>query len=287
MNENTVFEYENIYGKLTFEFGSPFWITDISGISGLDVDITESRGPTQVGSSVAGQSVRPRPIVIDGAIFDPLRANRKKLIDAFAPTVPATLTIKQNGESWYVNVVPEKTPEVTPGNGVQFFQLKLYAAYPYLRTSGSHSAQIVGITALFKFPFYTGGTWWLSRFGETYFSTLTNQGNVPIEFDALFVARGPVKNPELYHVGSKRGIYIKKDMSAGEQIKISTVYGQRGVVFVAPSGEASNGFKYLSPKSDLSMSLIPGDNLLRVDAQEGRENLSVRVDAPEGARSGV
>ena len=83
-----------------------------------------------------------------------------------APQIPATLTIEQNGESWYLDVVPTKTPEVTPGNGVQYFQT-LYAAYPYWRTTASYATQVAGLIAMFKFPFYTDDNWCISKFSDS------------------------------------------------------------------------------------------------------------------------
>ena len=67
---------------------------------------------------------------------------------------------------------------------------------------------------------------------------------------------------------------------------VSTIYGHKGVVCTSASGEVSNGFKYLSVDSDLSMTLRPGSNLLRIDAVN-REGLGVRIEAPEGVKSGV
>jgi hypothetical protein len=287
MNENTVFIYENSIGKLTFAYDSPLWITDVDGMSSVEIDIAENRSTMQIGASITGQSVRPRSFTIDGAIFDPIDTARKLVIAILAPQIPSTLTVKQNGESWYVDVVPEKTPEITAGNGVQFFQTRLHAAYPYWRTTASYASQIAGLIALFKFPFNTGGSWWISQFSDSYFSTISNRGNVPVEFKVVFTARSAIDNPELYHVDTGKRILIRKSMIAGEKVVVSTVYGQKGVTCISAAGKISNGFRYLSVDSDLSMTLIPGDNLLRIDAAANREGLGVRVEAPEGVVSGV
>ncbi len=286
MNENTVFVYESIIGSLTFQYNSPFWITDINGVSSVDIDISESRSTGQIGSNITSQRVRPRSFTVNGAIFDPLAANRERLLRIIAPQIPATLTVKQGGGSWYLDVVPEKTPEVTPGNGVQYFQTRLRAAYPYWRTTASYAAQIAGINALFKFPFYTGGAWWISQYSDSYFATIENRGNVPVEFRATFTARAALENPELLHVDTGQRILLRKSMIAGERLVVSTIYGQRGVVCTSPNGEVTNGFKYLTVESDPSMALRPGSNLLRIDAIN-REGLSVRLEAPQGVISGV
>lgn len=287
MNETTRFIYENSIGTITFAYDSPFWITEIDGISSVDIDISASRSVRQIGSSISEQSVQPKVIPIDGAIYEPLDANRAKLIDVIAPQQPATLTVIQGGESWYLDVVPQKTPNIMPGNGEQYFQMELYAAYPYWRTTASYASQIAGLIAMFKFPFFTGGNWWISKYSDSYFTTITNRGNVPIEFKVVFTARSELVNPELYHVDTQKKILIRKTMIAGERIVVSTIYGERGVVAISANGVVTNGFKLLSVDSDLDMSLLPGDNLLRIDAAQNREGLSVRIEAPEGVKSGV
>jgi len=287
MNENTVFTYQNTIGQLVFKYDSPLWITDVDGMSSVEIDIAESRSTMQIGSSITAQSVRPRSFTLDGAIFEPIALVRERVLDIFAPQIPATLTVEQNGESWYLDVVPEKTPEITAGNGVQYFQARLYAAYPFWRTTASYATQVAGLTAMFKFPFYTGGSWWISRYSDSFFKTIENQGNMPVEFQVVFTARSAIENPELYHVDTGKRILIRKSMIAGERVAVSTVYGQKGVVHVSASGEVTNGFKYLSMDSDLSMTLIPGSNLLRIDAAVNREGLGVRLTAPKGVKSGV
>lgn len=286
MNENTIFIYENTIGRLVFQYGGQMWITDVDGMSSVEIDIAESRSTMQVGSSITSQNVRPRSFTMDGAIFEPIAAQREHLLNVIAPQIPATLTIRQGGEEWYLDVVPEKTPEITAGNGVQFFQTRLRAAYPYWRTTASYATQIAGLVAMFKFPFNTGGSWWISRYSDSYFAAIENRGNVPVEFRVTFTARAALDNPELYHVDTGKRILIRKSMIAGERVSVSTIYGHKGVVCTSASGEVTNGFKYLSVDSDLSMTLRPGSNLLRIDAVN-REGLGVRIEAPEGVRSGV
>lgn len=285
MNRDTVFVYENSLGSVTFSYKSPFWITEIDGASSVDVVISSSHSPQQAGEKIASQRVKEKILLVSGCIFEPLRENRKKLIDIMSPCVNSTLTIIENGESWYLDVVPVRTPEIDPGEGVQNFQMRLYAAYPYWRTTEEYATQIAGITPLFKFPFYTGGTWWISRFSNDYFKTIDNAGNVPIGFRVVFTARGALSNPELYHMDTKKKILIKKDMVAGERIVVSTIYGEAGVMAASSDGVRTNGNKYLSIESDLTMAIVPGKNLLRIGASSNREGLRCTIEAPSARAS--
>lgn len=287
MNETTKFIFENALGKITFAYESDFWITEIDGLSSVDVDISESRSSNQVGASLASQSIQPRTIPIDGCIYEPLALNRDSLIGTVAPGIHSTLTVIDNGRSWFLDVVPTQTPNIAPGNGLQHFQMELYSPYPYWRSSEAVGAEIAGITKLFRFPFYTGGTWRISEYSNSFFKTVTNTGNVPIEFRVTFTARGELRNPELYHMGSRKRIKILKTMTTGERMVVSTIYGSRGIVNISAGGASSNGYKYLSKENRLDMAILPGENIFRIDAEENRENLGVRIDAPQGVRSGV
>lgn len=287
MNETTKFIFENALGKITFAYESDFWITEIDGLSSVDVDISESRSSNQVGASLASQSIQPRTIPIDGCIYEPLALNRDSLIGTVAPGIHSTLTVIDNGKSWFLDVVPTQTPNIAPGNGLQHFQMELYSPYPYWRSSEAVGAEIAGITKLFRFPFYTGGTWRISEYSNSFFKTVTNTGNVPIEFRVTFTARGELRNPELYHMGSRKRIKILKTMTTGERMVVSTIYGSRGIVNISAGGASSNGYKYLSKENRLDMAILPGENIFRIDAEENRENLGVRIDAPQGVRSGV
>lgn len=287
MDEKTVFIYETAAGSVVFGYDSPFWITDFSGLSEIEVDVYESRGIQQIGSTVTGQSVKPRPLTIDGCIFDPVDTNRDILINAVSPQLPATFTMIDKEAAWYLDVIPKKTPAILPGKGVQNFQMQLYAPYPYWRSTKRYSSQISGIAPMFKFPFNTGGKWWVSKYSDDFFANINNGGNIPIELQIVFTAKADLSTPELYHVGTGKKIKILKSMEAGEQIIVSTVYGKRGVTCVDVNGVKTNGFRYLSLDSDLSMTLLPGENLLRSDAENNKEWLGVRLEAPAGVKSGV
>lgn len=287
MNSNTVFIYENSIGSITFAYDGDYWIEEIDGASSIDVNISESKGIGQIGSTITEKNVEPRTISIDGAFFEPIQNNRQELIEIFSPQENGTFTVIQNNESWYLNVVNKKTPVISDGEGVQKFQLELYANYPYWRTTDSYSQQIAGLVPLFQFLFYTGGEWWISKYTDDYFYTIENKGNVPIEFVVTFTARNELENPEIYQVDTKKKISLRKKMEGGDRFVVSTIYGQRGVTFIDKNGVSSNGFKYLTVDSTLDMTLLPGDNLLRIDAKTNRESLSVSVQAPKGVVSGV
>lgn len=287
MNQDTVFIYENSIGSIRFAFDSDFWITDVTGLSGLDVTLSESQSSGQTGATLTNQSVQPRTATFDGAIFEPLDVNRQKLIDVVAPMENATLYKIEDGETLYLDVYPERTPEITPGEGEQDFQMRLRAPYPYWRSVKTLSSMVAGLIAMFEFPFYTGGEWWISKFSDDFFTTIENKGNVPIYPTIVFAARAELSRPELLHIESGKALLFKNTMLAGERMIVTTLYGQQGVVHIDRYGKVTNGFRYLKTGSDLSMALLPGENTLRADAATNRQGLSVTFQHSEGEKSGV
>ncbi len=286
MDKSTVFTYENSIGSLTFAMDSAFWLSDVAGASSVEVDLTETRTDEQYGAVLTGQSAAPRTLTLNGCIFEPLQEHRRQLLRVMAPLTPARLTKRDAGGSYWLDVSPMKTPEVSAGEGVQQFQAQLRASWPFWRSEVNHRTTVAGLDPLFSFPFYTGGNWKISQYTQNYFRNIPNDGNVPIPFQMVFTAEGRVENPWLYHMGTRREIRLQMVMQAGQQVRVSTQPGEKGVWLETP-GKTENGFRFLTVDSDLSMVLLPGDNLLRMGADAFRENLSAGVSAPRGVISGV
>lgn len=286
MDRNTVFTYENSIGSLTFGVDTAFWLSEVTGASSVEVELTETRTDEQSGAVLAGQSAAPRSLTLDGCIFEPLQANRRQLLRVMAPLIPARLTKQDAGGTYWLDVVPQRTPEVSAGQGVQYFQAQLRACWPFWRTAAQHRTTIAGLQALFAFPFNTGGSWMLSQYSRNYFCSILNSGNVSIPFQVVFTAQGRVENPWLYHMGTRRQIRLQMDMQAGQQVRVSTQPGGKGV-WLETGGLSENAFRHLAVESDLSMALLPGENLLRLGADSFRENLSASLNAPAGVVSGV
>ena len=289
MNKDTIVTYASGANSITFlsKHGSALWVTSITGASGNDVAVSESQGAGQVGSTISNQSVQPRDITINGAVLAAVEANRRGILACVLPGVTGRLTVIQNGESWYIDGAPKRTPEFSDGSVVQDFQFVLHCPYPYWRSTADGSAQVAGLTKLFQFPCSLAGTWYISKYSDSLFTVVENDGTAAMEFDVIFTAATEVTDPEFYHV--ERGTFIKinKVMAAGEKITVSTVYGRKGVTLQLPDGTQANGFKYLDVGSDLNMQMAPGTNTIRCDAANNREGLRVQVIMPKGVVPGI
>lgn len=273
--------------RLSFSEDSDFWITKIDGLSSNEITLSETQGAGQIGSTLSAQSVRPRDLTVSGVLFGDLAANRRALLGAIRPAVSARFVITEDGESWYLQGTPLRTPLMEETGVQQAFQFVFHAPYPYWRSMEETNTFLAGMEALFRFPFATGGSWMLSRYEESLFKYIVNGGDVPVELTVTMTADTQVAQPEVRIVETGSFLRITKTMQAGECFVICTAYGQKSVIYQHADGRQENGFRYLSPDSDMHMALQPGVNTLRYVAAEHREGLSVRVSAPKGVRAGV
>lgn len=273
--------------RLAFSEDSDFWITNIDGLSSNEIALSETQGAGQIGSTLCAQSVRPRDLTVSGVLFGNLAANRKALLGAIRPAVPARFVLTEGGESWYLEGAPSRTPLMEETAARQAFQFVFHAPYPYWRSREDTVTFLAGVEALFRFPFTTGGSWMISRYEASLFKRIVNSGDVPVALTVTMIADTEVIQPEVRIVETGSFLRITKTMQAGERFVICTVYGQKSVIYQHEDGETENGFRYLSPDSDMHMALQPGVNTLRYIAAEHREGLRVTVCAPKGVRAGV
>lgn len=288
MTKDTIITYQAGARSLLFSaLDGAMWITSMDGVSGNKINIAETQGTTQVGSTLSSQSVQAKDITIEGAVLCDVEKNRRGILDCILPGVEGRLTFTQGGESWYINGVPSSTPEFSDGSVLQQFQFTLHCPYPYFRSTEDSSAQIAGLNKLFSFPCDLAGSWYISQYSGSLFAVVENGGGVAMGFSVIFTALTDVTNPEFYHVERGAILKINKLVPAGEKITISTLYGSKGVTIMQADGTSINGFKYLDIASDLNLQLDPGANTIRCDALNNREGLRVQIIMPRGVTPGL
>ena len=139
----------------------------------------------------------------------------------------------------------------------------------------------------FPTPVSTAGSWYISQYKQDLYTTVTNTGNTETDFTLTLQARAKVLNPMLWHNGKRTFIRLNKEMQAGDRAVISTAENNRGCTYYAADGTAQDGFRWMDIDTDWWMTLSPGDNVLRMTADEGRENMTATITAPKGVASGV
>lgn len=273
---------------IRFAVNSDFWITNLTGDDGLDVEMTEQQSTGQTGKTITGQSVGSRAITVTGSILRDLDANEALLKRLIRPESAARWLKTVGRTTWYLDVLPSHTPDVSGGAHLLNFQFKLKAAYPYWRTVETAATMLGGLeSAWFPTPVSTAGTWYISRYKRDLYTPVVNSGSTETGFTLRLTATARVKNPMLWHNGQRSFIRLNKEMLPGEAAVIYTLEGERGCTYRQSDGTEVNGFRWLDYDSDLWMTLAPGANVLRLTADEGRENLTATIHAPKGVAAGV
>lgn len=265
-----------------------FWITSISGENGLDISFSESQSTGQIGTTINGRSVGSKSITVTGDIIKDYDANERLINRIIVVGASLRWTKILGNERWFLDCEAQRLPEVDGEPGLLHFQFRLKCAYPYWRTEETVSTLLGGLQPTwFPTPVSTAGAWYISRYKQDLYTTVTNTGNTETDFKVQLTAMARVLNPMLWHNGKRTFIRLNKEMQAGDRAVISTAESDRGCTYYAADGTELDGFRFMDINTDWWMTLSPGDNVIRLTADEGRENLTASISAPKGVASSV
>lgn len=301
--------------EVSFSPDTSFWITEIAGEDGLEININETQSAGSIGTTHDSSSVSSRDLTINGLIIGNCEAEKRKLNLAVRPFTQATLyKIDSNGVKWYLTgeakstlhteekiavdaidvrfakSIPYLTRQqpLTDRIGIMPFQFTFHASFPYWRTVETATTVLGGLSSMwFPTPVSTAGSWYISSAKESADTDVYNEGNGETEFRLYLKASAQCVNPRLYNLDTRTYIQLNKTMTVGEMAVISTVSGERGCTYYAEDGTESNAFADLDINSDLEMTLKPGSNILRFTADAGRSNVTASIKAPSGVASNV
>lgn len=260
-----------------------FVITDAKGLTDNAITMASSQGVSQVGTSLQGQSVQAKQIIITGTIVGNATHNRQVMLNTIAPLAELELVF----DNWIkVKAYPQETPVIERKKYNPNFQFTVYCPYPYWRTLDQVMTDVAGLEPLFHFPINYYNTYFenpkIHMFGrriQQFFVNVRNEGNVPSPFDVIFIAKTALSNPRITLVEepiSTKYILIEKDMVAGEIITVE-MSGDTIECNSRVGDVTTDIFAYLSIDSTY-FELSVGDNLIRYDATINREGLEVRIN---------
>lgn len=294
-NLKKTFRYVNSNGdSITFEPEYGFVIEKPVGIDTVQVKLTEAQGINQVGSTVQSKNVQSRAVNITGVLIGEWQEeNKEKLINVIRPDLSGYLY----ADDYYLTVYPTATPTVEAKKKHAAFEFSLLAPYPYWQNDKDLSTPLSGLLYQFRLPCKFGAKridgrsepclydddfvaedWEYSnpyRFAETVrvqFINVSNNGQLPVPYTCIFLAKGSVENPVLRNAVTNKYIRIDKTMIAGERIEIKITH-EKTYVTSSVDGDIRGA---LSLSSEL-FSLDVGDNILKPEADSGLSELEVTV----------
>ena len=109
---------------IRFAADSDFWITNLTGEDGVDVEMTEQQSTGQTGKTITGQSIGSRSLTVTGSILRDLDANEALLKRLVRPKETGLFLKTVGDTTWYLEVLPSHTPDVSGGEHLLNFQFK-------------------------------------------------------------------------------------------------------------------------------------------------------------------
>lgn len=241
----------------------------------------------QVGKYVTGTSLETREVHITGWIVaksEVQMTQRKNFLNRFVnPQQILEVTYK----TYILDFLPDtsiKYSAVVQENNevVCKFSIDGTAFDPLFRDEVENRMAAATTTSLFHFPLMIG----IQEMGHptvifgirspSLIINVFNAGSVSTGMRIVFKAKGTVKNPQIINVQTQEFFRINKTMSAGEEITVETLVGEKKVVGVLNGREEQNYFKYRDLDSTW-LQLGVGDNLFRYDAESNLDGLEVYI----------
>lgn len=270
-NLSKLFRYVNDNGdSVTFDFAGGYLINKPNGIDTLTVSLSQAKGINQTGATIQSKNVQPRPVNITGFLVGELQdQNKDRLLSVIRPDLGGKLY----ADDYYLNVYPTATPAIEPKKWGAKFQFSLLAAYPYWCRDESATAVLSGIQPMFKFPWNISKPYRFGQLVETQFFNIWNGGQVPVPFTATFSASGEAVNPKITNATTGKFLRLKKTMESGERIVVEITH-DRTYVTSSIDGDCRGALDLKNTLYELDV----GDNVLKPEAESGRDNLMVKIE---------
>lgn len=240
----------------------------------------------QIGVYVTGTTLETRSIVIIGWIIaenDKLMTARKEILNRFInPTQAIDLYYKKYKLRFLPNTSIKYAETEKDNNDVVCkFKIEGYCADPLFSEEMESKVTAANTKALFHFPLIIsevpnppkGAVFGLRQ--PSLIVSVENKGAVDVGMKIIFKANGTLVNPSLTNVRTQKYFKINKTMSAGEEIIVDTIVGEKKIQGTI-NGSKMNYFKYLDLDSEW-LQLSVGDNLFRYNADQNVENLEVYI----------
>lgn len=269
-NLSKTFRYVNDNGdEIIFDYDHGFLINKPAGIDTVQVNLSQAQGINQTGATVQSKNVQPRPVNISGILCGVWQSeNKTNLISVVRPDIGGKLY----ADDYYINVCPTSTPTISAAKQFANFQFSLLAPYPYWQRDASVTETLSGVEPRFKFPLNLTIPYRFGNIVKKQFINIKNGGQVPTPFTVTFVALDEITNPKITDVATGKFLLINKSMSAGERLVIEITH-ERTFVTSSVDGECRGALSLSSGFFRLGV----GDNVLKPEADSGRDNMMVEI----------
>lgn len=264
---------EMVFGKR-----SAYKIRSVQGLETSDITLTATENAGIDGATVTNRRLGPRHIDIVGGIPSGDReAYRETLVRFFNPSNEGTAIIEYCGRQRKVGYLIENVDFGTLDSVYKIpeFTVSLYCENPMLLSTSSYGRNIAAFIPQFALPFKcTAEKKQIMGYQKISQSVLiTNDGDKAVGAEFVITAtRGDVSNPIIQNETTGQYIKVMRKLFMGDTLQISTIPRQKEILI-----NGSNAITDMDRMSDLSLCIIPGDNVVEYDAEDGMTNMDVRL----------
>lgn len=264
--------------EMAFGKHSAYKIRSIQGLETSDITLTATENSGIDGATVTNRRLGPRHIDIIGGIPSGDReAYRETLVRFFNPSNEGTAIIEYCGRKRKVEYLIENVDFGTLDSVYKIpeFTVSLYCENPMLLSTSSYGRNIAAFIPQFSLPFKcTVEKKQIMGYQKISQSILiANDGDKAVGAEFVVTAtRGEVDSPTIRNETTGQYIKVMRKLFMGDTLQISTIPRQKEILI-----NGSNAITDMDRMSDLSLCIIPGDNVVEYDAEDGMTNMDVRL----------
>lgn len=270
--------YINQNGQtVTLRQVKPLFLSKLDGVGRVRQTVNTFHAPEQDGAFYISSTLDMRNITIEGTILakniDSAYDYRRQLLHIFTPKLKGTLIYRNLQISCIVEEAAFSAGSIT--RAPSFF-ISLLCPSPFFESLETIRTELASWQENFSFPLEIiepGIEFGIRQ--PSQIITIENEGDVSCGCIIDFKSLGSVVNPELMNVDTGEYIRINTEMSAGQDIFVSTNFAEKKVASVIGTTE-TNAFNLIDVGSTF-LQLSVGKNVLRYDAAEQIDMLEVII----------
>ncbi len=252
-----------------FSYDNGILLKEFEGFTGTDVDVETSQSVTQVGGSLLSQTVNPLSIKISGVIMKESQSIKSQILSTCRILDKATLTVN---DQYSINAYITTAPYFQNKDRWAEFQIFLLAPYPFWESTVTASTSLSGLVNGFSFPWNISETYNFSTQLTSFFTNVFNAGQVDNFFTIEIVANGPCENPIFSNTNTGEFLKLNIEIVESEIITISITNDN-----ISATSSINGDIEGLLDIDNTLYFLRVGDNIIKYDADSGRDNLNIFI----------
>lgn len=265
---------ENYAGKvLDLTYSQDYTLYQVDGLNPVNATINTTEFATGDGAVFNSCRLGTRNIVLYIHINPNIEQNRLKLYSFFRVKSDVTLRFRHESLSVWITGRVESF-ELSHFTNSQVAQISIICSDPYFKSSTTELIEFSNIISLFEFPFSIAEEGIEFSRIENVSTKIINAGELETGMTIkLFSTSDFVLNPTIYNRTTNEYIGLNYDFAEGETVTITTHFNNKKVI-----SDVSGNLLYTVKDGSTWLQLVPGENEITFECDEGENDLTVSVE---------